>query len=137
MEELTITIASRAGEARALIDQALRFFSAKKKEGYARTVDDYFFRLALDETVTNAVVHGNRKDPGRQVTVRIRLFESGLKLCVADEGAGFDLKTIPDPLSAERRWRRGGRGIHLLKSLGAVEWDRESRCITVEMGGTI
>lgn len=133
MEQFTLTIPSRDEEARRLIARAMMFFSEKKREGLARAVDDYIFRLALDETVTNAVVHGNGKDPGKCVTVNIRVSEAGLKLCVADEGEGFNPRSVDDPRTAGRRWRRGGRGVHLMRTFGTVTWDSESHCVSVEL----
>jgi serine/threonine-protein kinase RsbW len=133
MEQFTLSIPSCDEEARTLIARAMLFFSEKKKEGLARSVDDYIFRLALDETVTNAVVHGNGKNPRKRVTVSISVFEAGLKLRVSDEGAGFNPLAVGDPRTERLRWRRGGRGVHLMRSFGTVKWDTGSRCVTVEL----
>lgn len=133
MEQFTLSIPSCDEEVRKLIARAMLFFSEKKKEGLARLVDDYIFRLALDETVTNAVVHGNGKNPGKRVTVCINVFEAGLKLRVSDEGAGFNPLVVGDPRTEKLRWRRGGRGVHLMRSFGTVKWDTDSRCVTVEL----
>ncbi|MGK7371148.1 MAG: ATP-binding protein, partial [Candidatus Halalkalibacterium sp. M3_1C_030] len=53
-------------------------------EDYARIM------LTLSEAVTNAIVHGNKENPEKQVKVRSELSDGELAITVKDEGAGFD-----------------------------------------------
>jgi serine/threonine-protein kinase RsbW len=73
--------------------------------------------LALREALNNAVVHGNRLDPGKLVQVYCRC-ELGkeLSLVVRDQGIGFDPDGVPDPLALENLQSEHGRGILLMRS---------------------
>jgi len=72
--------------------------------------------VALREALNNAVVHGNRLDAQKLVHVRCRCAAGkGISISVSDQGAGFDLNAVPDPLSIENLLAEHGRGIHLMK----------------------
>ena len=72
--------------------------------------------LVAREAAVNAVVHGNRYDAGKQVTARFEADEDGLRIVIADEGAGLDEASLPDPLAPENLLRSSGRGIFLMRS---------------------
>ena len=88
---------------------------------YARQAgfdDDLCSHLAMvaREAAVNAVVHGNRYDPAKWMTVRFEAMDDGLRIVLADEGDGLDVAAIPDPLAPENLLRASGRGIFLMKS---------------------
>lgn len=70
--------------------------------------------LILTEAVTNAIVHGNKSDPSKQVIITSKLEDNRLTIIVKDEGAGFDPEKVPDPLEEENLLKTGGRGIYLI-----------------------
>ncbi len=73
---------------------------------------------ALREALNNAVVHGNRLNARKLVHVRCQCaVGKGISITVSDQGAGFDLNAVPDPLSVENLMAGHGRGIHLMKLL--------------------
>ena len=69
------------------------------------------------EAVINAILHGNKKDPGKRVRVGFELTDEALKITVADEGAGLDPDTVPDPCAPENIMRSSGRGIFLMRAI--------------------
>lgn len=73
--------------------------------------------LTLSEAVNNAIIHGNKENPDKQVQIKTRLNRSDqvLKISVEDEGEGFNPDEIPDPLKEENLLNEGGRGIYLIK----------------------
>jgi serine/threonine-protein kinase RsbW len=73
--------------------------------------------LAAHEAVVNAIVHGNRRDPGRPVEVQLACDGEGLVIRVADRGDGFDPAGVADPLLPENLLRPGGRGLLLMRAL--------------------
>jgi serine/threonine-protein kinase RsbW len=73
--------------------------------------------LATHEAVANAIVHGNRRDPGRPVEVQLACDGEDLVVRVADRGAGFDPAGVADPLLPENLLRSGGRGLLLMRAL--------------------
>ena len=72
--------------------------------------------LALQEALSNAVVHGNRMDAHKLVQIRCQCeLGKGVSIVVTDQGQGFDPKAVPDPLAVERLQAEHGRGIHIMK----------------------
>ena len=72
--------------------------------------------MAVRESMTNAVAHGNKFNRDKKVHLTIRQMPDRLAVQVADEGKGFDLNSIPDPLAEENLLRQSGRGILLIQA---------------------
>jgi serine/threonine-protein kinase RsbW len=72
-------------------------------------------RLALEEAVVNALRHGHRFDPAKQVRVRLRVDAFEALAEVEDEGPGFDPESVPDPTAAENLEQPSGRGLLLMR----------------------
>ena len=131
----THTIPPTPASAKTIIVKALRHFHTAQASGLAQNVEEYHFRLAIDEMLTNAIKHGapsakrreesvdvRSADPGceDEITLTVRYTKKGVKIAVRDHGAGFDPEAVEDPRLPERRYRSGGRGVWLMKALGEV-----------------
>jgi serine/threonine-protein kinase RsbW len=79
-----------------------------------------WLEVSIRESVINAIKHGNRNDPAKQVWVRFSLSPfpepRELRICVRDEGDGFDPDAVPDPLAPENMLKSSGRGIFFMRS---------------------
>lgn len=73
--------------------------------------------LACDEAITNAIVHGNKSDPNKKVSIQIYVSSSRIKLRIKDQGEGFNAEGVDDPLEGENLMRSSGRGVYLMKSI--------------------
>lgn len=73
--------------------------------------------IASTELVNNAIVHGNKSNPGKMVTIEIIFTSTDLTVRVADQGEGFNPQEIPDPLAEENLLREVGRGVFIVRSL--------------------
>jgi serine/threonine-protein kinase RsbW len=81
--------------------------------------------LAVREAVINAIVHGNREDPGLQVRVTFTAAAGGLEARVRDQGGGFDPAATPDPTEGEQLLKSSGRGLLLMRAfVDEVEFHR-------------
>jgi serine/threonine-protein kinase RsbW len=71
---------------------------------------------AVDETTTNAIVHGHAGRPG-WVEVRIASEGDRLIVTIEDDAPPFDPTTVPEPdLNVPPEHRRpGGMGVHLAR----------------------
>jgi serine/threonine-protein kinase RsbW len=78
--------------------------------------DQHQIGMAVRECVVNAVVHGNRYSKNKKVHLTIEPLADGLSLLIGDEGTGFDLDSLPDPLAAENLLRQSGRGLLLMRA---------------------
>jgi serine/threonine-protein kinase RsbW len=72
--------------------------------------------MAIHESVINAIWHGNKNDASKQVLLRFQILEDRLEIRIRDEGEGFDLDAVADPLKEENLLRVSGRGIFLIRS---------------------
>ncbi|MFH1665596.1 MAG: ATP-binding protein [Candidatus Omnitrophota bacterium] len=73
--------------------------------------------VSFEEAVRNAMVHGNKRDPDKKVTVETEVKEKSVLITVEDEGEGFDDSLLPDPTLDENLLKEGGRGVYLIKHL--------------------
>jgi len=72
--------------------------------------------MSVRECMVNAVVHGNRYNARKKVHLMIRRTADRLAIVIQDEGEGFDMATLPDPLANENLLRHSGRGLLLIQA---------------------
>jgi serine/threonine-protein kinase RsbW len=82
------------------------------------------FCLAVREAAVNAVVHGNQEDPSKKVLVDFNfdVLKQEAFVTITDEGPGFVLDEVPDPIHGDGLLKTSGRGILLMKALGKAEF---------------
>jgi serine/threonine-protein kinase RsbW len=73
--------------------------------------------VAMVEAVNNAIIHGNKLDESKEVTVNYGLEDGYFWFSVKDQGPGFDFNSLPDPTSPENIEKPHGRGIFLMSHL--------------------
>lgn len=71
--------------------------------------------LAVTEATTNAIIHANKKDINKKVTIEVIDNRSEVLIIVTDEGDGFDPDKIPDPTQPENLLKDSGRGLYLMR----------------------
>jgi serine/threonine-protein kinase RsbW len=103
MLDLVQTISDHVGRTTGLDEDSLHWVS-----------------VAIRECVVNAIKHGNLHDVSKRVFVELETTDGAegqaLIIRVRDQGAGFDLEEVADPLSEENLLRSSGRGIFLIRS---------------------
>lgn len=67
--------------------------------------------VALDEAFVNAVKHGNKFDARKLVRISAEISKQEAKFTIEDEGEGFDVNNIPDPLDPTNLFKTSGRGV--------------------------
>jgi serine/threonine-protein kinase RsbW len=72
--------------------------------------------MAVREAAVNAVVHGNRYNARKKVHLKVSRAPDKLTIVIADEGDGFQMDSIPDPLASENLLRQSGRGLLLIRA---------------------
>ena len=79
--------------------------------------------LAVRESVANAVKHGNKFDPEKEVEITFQRSPKGVEILVRDFGPGFAPDEIPDPTNPANLLKANGRGILFMRSfMDEVEW---------------
>ena len=95
-----------------------------RKAGFAKDVIADV-AISVSEFVNNAILHGNRKDESKMVTLELFRTPAEVVIYVEDEGEGFDQNQIANPLEEENLLKEVGRGIFIAKMLvDAVEFER-------------
>lgn len=79
--------------------------------------DQFFIGLAVREILVNAIKHGNHFDPDKKVGFEVSRNDQDLIIDVTDQGAGFELESVPDPRRPENLERTSGRGIAMARSI--------------------
>lgn len=88
--------------------------------------------IAITEAVNNAIIHGNKSNPKKNVELTMQLLDEAIRFVIKDEGQGFDPHHIPDPIVPENLEKIGGRGIFLIKHLAdEVHFKDEGREIEI------
>lgn len=73
--------------------------------------------IALTEAVNNAILHGNKNNPEKNVRLTCERSPDVLSFVVKDEGEGFDFQHLPDPTDPENIEKPNGRGVFLMQNL--------------------
>ena len=93
-------------------------FIDNAKEKYSLNDDIYGnIMVAVTESVTNAISHGNKQDKSKNVSLSLMFDKEALKFTIKDQGTGFDYDNLPDPTAPENLDKLNGRGIFLMKHL--------------------
>jgi serine/threonine-protein kinase RsbW len=79
----------------------------------ARTTDAVV--MATDEAVNNVMRHAHCGHPEATVQIQCVVHADSIEVCILDEGAPFDLASVPHLDPAELRI--GGRGVFLMRTL--------------------
>lgn len=117
--------------------------------------------IAMEEALLNACLHGNlelksslKEEDGnqfellakeratsspwtdRRVTVNAEFSRQLMKICIQDQGNGFDPATLPDPTDPENLLKPHGRGVMMMRLfLDEVSWNDTGNQVTLVKKG--
>lgn len=117
--------------------------SIHRVEEFFRTVNETYgmpderlhaLLVSVTEAVNNGIIHGNRNDESKFVTVTVRLRDRALSVTVSDEGEGFVPSSVANPLQEENLLNTGGRGVFLMKAfMQSVTYNEKGNEVTMVM----
>ena len=111
---LDVTLAATS---EAVCDLITQIMETVQKMGCAAGKEDQI-RLALNEALANAVVHGCQKDPTKTIQCCVACDEArGMLIVVRDPGPGFDPASIPSPIVGENLFATHGRGVFFINQM--------------------
>jgi serine/threonine-protein kinase RsbW len=95
--------------------------------------DLFGIELTLEESLSNAIRHGNAMDESKHVEVECKISTERFWLRVEDEGHGFRPDAVPDCTADENLGCPGGRGLALIRAfMTYVEHNDRGNCVTME-----
>ena len=122
---------SRKGAHLPLLEEILQEL---ERLGWDRDSRDYFgVQMALEESLSNAIRHGNKLDESKRVHVECKVSPERFWLQVTDEGPGFKLNSVPDCTADENLDCCGGRGLALIQAyMTYVQYNECGNSVTME-----
>ena len=78
--------------------------------------DCYRIGMSVREGVINAFHYGNQERPEKKIHLAVDLTPDKMIIHVLDEGTGFKLSEVADPLAEENLLSTSGRGIFLMRA---------------------
>lgn len=88
--------------------------------------------VALDEAFVNAVKHGNKFNHQKLVRITAEVSRREARFTVEDEGDGFDVTQIPDPLDPANLFKTSGRGVLLMYNImDEVKYNERGNSLTL------
>jgi serine/threonine-protein kinase RsbW len=112
MEKIQTTLESTLES----VDKAEEMVIEEARSAGFNEDDQHQIGMAVRECMVNAVVHGNRYNKKKHVHLLIEYSNTRLTITIGDEGAGFDINSLPDPTSPDNLLRQSGRGILLIRA---------------------
>ena len=116
----------------ATLPAAEEFFADFRRRSQALLGDGNCFaaELLVREALTNAIVHGCRADPDKQIRYSLRLNSRRLLLAVEDDGEGFDWRVAWDkPVMGSDC---SGRGMEIFrKYANGVRYNDRGNAVTI------
>ncbi|HXX63306.1 MAG TPA: ATP-binding protein [Methanomassiliicoccales archaeon] len=115
MKNLTLQVESRTER---LI--AVRDFVSDAARAFGFDDEDISkIALAVDEACTNVIKHAYKFDPTKTIQVVIHGGNRTFEVAIRDDGLQFNPTQLPPPDMKEylTHFRKGGLGVHLMKSL--------------------
>ncbi len=73
--------------------------------------------ISVSELVNNAIFHGNKTIRDKPIAVKINKKKGAVEITVTDEGNGFDINTVENPIDDNNLLKEVGRGLFIVRSL--------------------
>jgi len=133
-EKIEFELPSALSPMNAILDYLL---NRVEKLGVIKPEQSNLF-VALDEAFVNAVKHGNKYNAQKLVRITAELSRNEASFTVEDEGEGFDVNSIPDPLDPDNLFKTSGRGVLFIYNImDEVKYnERGNRLTMVKKGKT-
>ncbi len=104
-----ITLSSQVSKIDDVVSELVDFVVGLK------SIENFTLSIALTEAITNAIIHGNEKDPAKRVFAQALIEPERVVLQIADEGIGFDYQKLADPTQKGNLLKQSGRGIFFVR----------------------
>jgi anti-sigma regulatory factor (Ser/Thr protein kinase) len=85
--------------------------------------------LSLDEAITNAMEHGNKWDPCKNIDIAVTVDTQNIQISISDQGDGFDTTDISAHLRNRDILSTRGRGIYIINQFCNITWNKKGNRI--------
>ncbi len=99
-------------------ETVMQIIETGKLTGFIKDNDiESNLRLAYTEAIINAIVHGNKSDKDKKVVIHAKVTNKLMQVAISDQGEGYNVKNIDNPLDGENLLKSSGRGIYIIKAI--------------------
>ncbi len=134
MESLPHTFEIRIPSSRKNINRVEEFFREVNAACAIPEEKLHALLLSVTEAVNNGIIHGNKSDESKLVTLTCAVNGRSLTVTVRDEGSGFTPANLANPLQEENLLNTGGRGVFLMRAfMKSVEYNDKGNSVTMVM----
>ncbi len=115
------------------------FSELKNVEGFVNEIftecniaHKYFNKvyLCVSEAVINSIRHGNKFNKEKEVSIVANYGNKKLNIEVTDEGEGFNINRIKNPIDKKNIKNESGRGIFIIKLLSKqIEYNEKGNSV--------
>jgi serine/threonine-protein kinase RsbW len=99
-------------------ETVLQIIETAKLTGFIKDKEiESNLRLAYTEAIINAMIHGNKSVFEKKVVINGEITNKLIKIVISDEGKGYDISSIDNPLDNENLLKSSGRGLYLIKAI--------------------
>jgi len=96
-------------------------------------IDHQDLKLIVDEALHNAMEHGNRWDPGKNILIKIKTGDDFVEVTIKDEGEGFDFSGRIQTEDSGTNLNMRGRGILLIRKLCDSQWINNGNTLKINI----
>ena len=124
--ELHVTMSSSLSLVQDFIDDVADYVQTRKVP-----IDEFSFKFAITEALTNAIEHGNKNNTRRLVRFKLWIEEGNLRMLFEDEGEGFDWNEFRE-VACPDCTAESGRGLFIIKQCGyEFEYNETGNCLSL------
>ena len=88
----------------------------------------YSIHLCIYEIFINAIYHGNKIDSSKFVEFYSFIENNILTINIIDQGEGFDIDAVPNPLEDDNKLKASGRGVFITSHYAhSLRYERTQR----------
>ena len=115
----------------AIVEVYRQILSELESNSFSKE-DIFAVHLALEESFSNAIMHGNKMDPSKKVKIDYSVSTDKIEIIITDQGNGFDPEATPDPRIGENLYKPEGRGLLLIRSyMDVVEFNEQGNTVNM------
>lgn len=104
-----------------------------------RINEEIFIKMdvIINEAVNNAIIHGNKLEPNKRVTISIDIGKEEITIKVADEGLGFNPTYILNESFDDNIHKIQERGLFIIKKLSSnLSFNKLGNTVIISINNT-
>lgn len=103
------------------------------KTGKSPELDYDDLLIIIEESLANAIEHGNRGDKNKMISVDAYTENEILHIRITDEGSGFPVPHVIKSINVKNKFRLRGWGLFMIRKLCKPSWNLKGNQIDLQV----